>query len=100
MISFFPDNFDMTMGLIYFFLLCLFINIQTIDCQTDFVIKCDDGYKISGIKRVNSYYQKDITGSLTIECEKIIDKPNNIECVTQTSTPMCNGKLYNHNKLK
>uniref|UniRef100_A0A914DEI2 Uncharacterized protein n=1 Tax=Acrobeloides nanus TaxID=290746 RepID=A0A914DEI2_9BILA len=58
----------------------------------DFVLACQKGYRISGIKRVNSIYQRRTVGSFTIECQPIQERNlNEVKCETWTSAPQCNG---------
>uniref|UniRef100_A0A7E4W8L1 Secreted protein n=1 Tax=Panagrellus redivivus TaxID=6233 RepID=A0A7E4W8L1_PANRE len=60
----------------------------------DLVLACQPGYKVSAVKRVNSHYQKDVAGSLTIECERVLDGPktaSEVTCAPLMTTPQCTG---------
>ena len=75
-------------------LVVIFYQFTVIFCEVkDFTLLCEKGYKISSIKRANSFYQKSLVGSLTIECIKIGFNINedSIKCDTLTSAPQCNG---------
>ena len=65
--------------------------VISVHSQSDFTIACKKGYKVSGIRRSNSYYQKSVGGSLVLECEKIPQHLENVQCQSLTVTPQCNG---------
>lgn len=73
------------------FLILFSLFVININGQSDFVISCKKGYKVSGMRRSNSYYQKSVAGSLILECEKISQNLENVKCQGLTVTPQCNG---------
>ncbi|KAE9553553.1 hypothetical protein FO519_003246 [Halicephalobus sp. NKZ332] len=76
---------------LFFEVLLFFLFLVNVDSQSDFTIACRKGFKVSGIRRSNSFYQKSVAGSLVLECEKISQKLENITCQGLTTTPQCNG---------
>ncbi|KAI6196775.1 hypothetical protein M3Y94_01148700 [Aphelenchoides besseyi] len=79
------------MAIVTFILLLL---IVAVDGLTDFTLSCQRGYKVSAIRRQNSVFQANKAGSLSIECQSIIDTDlESITCQTLTSTPQCNGQI-------
>ena len=78
--------------LLFFYLISSLITGMFAELK-DFSLLCEKGYKISSIKRANSFYQKSLVGSLTIECVKIgvNIKEDSIICESLTSAPQCNG---------
>lgn len=40
----------------------------------DYTLACRPGYKLVGLSRVNSVYQRGIAGSLNVECQQILRK--------------------------
>ncbi|CAD5216269.1 unnamed protein product [Bursaphelenchus xylophilus] len=74
--------------------LTLFLLTYMVHSLTDYTLSCQRGYRISGIKRLNSPRQRDQAGSLSIECQSIVETDlDSITCQTLTSTPQCNGQL-------
>lgn len=53
--------------------LLLAILLVSVESLTDFTLSCQRGYHISGIKRLNSPHQAHTAGSLSIECQSIVD---------------------------
>uniref|UniRef100_A0AC34QYH3 Uncharacterized protein n=1 Tax=Panagrolaimus sp. JU765 TaxID=591449 RepID=A0AC34QYH3_9BILA len=45
----------------------------------------------NGIRRVNSFYQRTKTGSLSLECEKLAQDADDIVCQPWITTPQCSG---------
>ncbi|KAI6184319.1 hypothetical protein M3Y97_00583500 [Aphelenchoides bicaudatus] len=71
-----------------------YLIFHTAYALTDFTLSCQRGYKISGIHRSNSIHQNGKAGSLSIECQSILDTDlDSIVCQTLTSTPQCNGQI-------
>ena len=63
-----------------YLLLLLVISLQSTNSLTDFTLSCQRGYHISGIKRLNSPHQAHTAGSLSIECQSIVE--NDLDSVS------------------
>lgn len=56
----------------YKFLFIFNILLSIINAFQDFTLVCRPGYKLVGLARLNSAYQRGIAGSFKAECQQII----------------------------
>jgi hypothetical protein len=55
------------------FAVFLLLLAQLTRCLTDYTLSCQRGYRISAIRRANSIHQSGRAGSLSIDCESILE---------------------------
>lgn len=55
------------------FILLFMCYLLLINGLTDYTLSCQRGYKISAIRRSNSIFQNGRAGSLSIECQSIVE---------------------------
>lgn len=82
----------MNQNLIHLIIFILFFN-NVQNQNDDFILACQKGFKVSGIRRVNSFYQRKKTGSLTLECERLSQDVDDIICQPWITTPQCSGNM-------
>uniref|UniRef100_A0A915E2R6 Uncharacterized protein n=1 Tax=Ditylenchus dipsaci TaxID=166011 RepID=A0A915E2R6_9BILA len=66
---------------------------RLLDASEDFTLACKPGHRVTAIRRSNSAHQRGKAGSLSVECQPIMQLPNTtaIKCDKLASTPQCNG---------
>lgn len=51
--------------------LLIFLKFDSFGATPDYSLVCRKDYRVTSIKRTNSQFQKSVSGSLVVECEKI-----------------------------
>lgn len=67
-------SFSMNIIVLKLFVSLILFLMLGYSADADFILACQKGYRISGIRRLNSVHQRGRLGSINIECQPIQER--------------------------